>query len=650
MVSTSSSPYQPAASLVNELLQRHISLKSLVYDKNGNFLCSKATYAQVCHTMDHLTSLQALLQQPELLDLSQSVKNQGLLLVLLYELLLGPNKSIKGGGAVKRKLLKLEEALRKTLARIQIDQPSVEGGSSDCPILPRYVRVNTIRTTTKNVVKILREIFAEQDDEHKLFRDAHVPDLLVLPPSSTALLQTEARLSQSIILQDKSSCFTALCLVHGFNNHETDCPNHDYLDACAAPGNKTSHLAALVAAQEKRSSSDPADFPRTIYALDRSKQRLESLQHRLTQLGISVVDHRHHDDKSDPSKTRHKHSDSPIRVVTQCQDFLATKPSDYTNVGSILLDPTCSGSGQLNYLNQQRQEPEHEASSEQQQLQSLSNFQVAALKHAMSFPSVHRIAYSTCSIHPEENEEVIARVLCRVQNEPDRISTDKYDSSEWKVVAPTNLKDWPRRGQIVNGLTADEAAACIRVDARHDHTHGFFVCCLQRMSKASSSSKEKSTKSGIKSLFCEALASLPIYQGEFSTKTELPTAAEAKDIKEKMAAPSKRKTLPIPEELQTKSSSKKRKSDPPLKNDKTPKASDSAEPKLCASVESRTKSTVKKRGESNSMNNSKQMIEPESDAKLSKKQLKKRAWKKRQHELKVKRLKNSGQEASASST
>jgi 16S rRNA C967 or C1407 C5-methylase (RsmB/RsmF family) len=37
--------------------------------------------------------------------------------------------------------------------------------------------------------------------------------------------------------------------------------------------------------------------------------------------------------------------------------------------------------------------------------------QEAALRHALTFPAATRVAYSTCSVHREENEDVIAAML-----------------------------------------------------------------------------------------------------------------------------------------------------------------------------------------------------------------------------------------------
>ena len=46
-----------------------------------------------------------------------------------------------------------------------------------------------------------------------------------------------------------------------------------------------------------------------------------------------------------------------------------------------------------------------------ERLASLAEFQTTAILHAMKFPRVERISYSTCSVHREENEDVVATVL-----------------------------------------------------------------------------------------------------------------------------------------------------------------------------------------------------------------------------------------------
>lgn len=55
--------------------------------------------------------------------------------------------------------------------------------------------------------------------------------------------------------------------------------------------------------------------------------------------------------------------------------------------------------------------PLDEAAPSAERLQALSGFQRRILSHALRFPAVQRLVYSTCSVHQEENEDVVHAVL-----------------------------------------------------------------------------------------------------------------------------------------------------------------------------------------------------------------------------------------------
>ena len=78
--------------------------------------------------------------------------------------------------------------------------------------------------------------------------DEHIPNILLFNPQ-TRFHDEEAYQSGKIILQDKASCFSATVLVQG--THE---PHGDFIDATAAPGNKTTHLSALLGNKGKVSA------------------------------------------------------------------------------------------------------------------------------------------------------------------------------------------------------------------------------------------------------------------------------------------------------------------------------------------------------------------------------------------------------------
>jgi len=154
-------------------------------------------------------------------------------------------------------------------------------------------------------------------------------------------------------------------------------------------------------------------------------------------------------------------------------DFLTTNFNDekYARVTHILLDPSCSGSGIVNRLDHLvESEDERTSVAHTERLAKLAAFQLQMLRHAMKFPSVEKIVYSTCSIHPEENEQVVAAALR---------STEA--TAGVFVLAPRAavLPAWPRRGQP--GILHDTATeAVIRCSPGEDSTNGFFVSCFIR--------------------------------------------------------------------------------------------------------------------------------------------------------------------------
>jgi len=91
------------------------------------------------------------------------------------------------------------------------------------------------------------------------------------------------------------------------------------------------------------------------------------------------------------------------------------------------------------------------------------------IKHAMRFPNVKKIVYSTCSIHATENEHVIRDAL---KSEEANVATF--------MLAPQNevLPEWTRRGYPDEMDSPDQAASLIRCLPGEDATNGFFVSCF----------------------------------------------------------------------------------------------------------------------------------------------------------------------------
>ena len=185
--------------------------------------------------------------------------------VAVYDLLYGC-KRVKGREKVAVVVRKHAKVLRQCLSDLL---PGEELGKSqrqrtaltaNCVLLVRYVRVNTLKASIEEVVKNLShigftevqpgafwEVLATQKQgrsldcpshNHQWFtRDCHVPNLLVFSVHAR-LQETDLYKRGHLVLQDKASCLPALVL-------SPSCDSH-VIDACAAPGNKTTHLAAIM--------------------------------------------------------------------------------------------------------------------------------------------------------------------------------------------------------------------------------------------------------------------------------------------------------------------------------------------------------------------------------------------------------------------
>ena len=96
-------------------------------------------------------------------------------------------------------------------------------------------------------------------------------------------------------------------------------------------------------------------------------------------------------------------------------------------------------------------------------LQGLAAVQARLLRHALSFPRVKKVVYSTCSTSAEENEEVIGAVL---------------GEKDAAFEAQSCLPSWTRRGLDLE--TQGDGKCFLRADPELDLCNGFFVAVLKR--------------------------------------------------------------------------------------------------------------------------------------------------------------------------
>jgi putative methyltransferase len=411
----------------------------------------KIDFALASETLKYLSVISKILASAGVSAESLDVGSQGMVEVMTYELLMGAGK-IRGGGAVKRRLVDCKDALDAALAS---EMKSAKASSVVdllpehirlAQLLPQYLRVNPLQLSARRLQEVQVETEIRQQCPGAV-PDKDIPHMWVLPLRSPSFGQHARVQDGCLIIQDKASCFPSQLLMDSWKGG-------DIIDACAAPGNKTSHMAALMHEQKVKGG--------TIYAFDKNPRRAELLAGRMRAAGADSI------------------------VTAQEGDFLALDVQDerFRNVRSVLLDPSCSGSGVARDLSRHNDESEE---GRAERLDKLRSFQLQALRKALSFPAVTLVLYSTCSIHDEENESVVAEVL----------QQEAVQSAGWDVHAPARLQGWPRRGHAFPGLSEAQAAALVRCHPQ-DGLNGFFVAELHKRAHPLSMAQDQKAKAVLK--------------------------------------------------------------------------------------------------------------------------------------------------------
>lgn len=217
---------------------------------------------------------------------------------------------------------------------------------------PVVFRVNTLRAGEDETLIALEE-------EGVSFQPSEfVPRAFIVHSPASIIVRAAA--SGALYIQDEASQMVSL-LVEAR-------PGDRILDLCAAPGSKSSHMAALTFDQA------------WIVACDIHPHRLSTLASTCLRLGAHSID---------------------AVALDAALDLPFEEKFD-----RVLVDAPCSGTGTL------RRNPEIKWRLAPQDIDRLSQLQTALLGRAARMVAPRgRLVYSTCSIETEENEEVIRRFL-----------------------------------------------------------------------------------------------------------------------------------------------------------------------------------------------------------------------------------------------
>lgn len=176
------------------------------------------------------------------------------------------------------------------------------------------------------------------------------------------------------------------------------------IDACAAPGGKTTHIAELMGDEGK------------IFACDKTASRLKKLKENAQRL--------------------------QLKSIQICTGDSRDLPEFTNSANAVLLDAPCSGLGTLH------RRPDIRWRSTPANIDELSILQGELLEQAATWVKPGGVLlYATCTLHPQENEKVIQAFLAR--------------HSQWQIEPPAPaspleafstpqgwIKVWPHRHQM----------------------------------------------------------------------------------------------------------------------------------------------------------------------------------------------------------
>lgn len=264
-------------------------------------------------------------------------------------------------------------------------------------------RVNTVKVTRDDLLTSLGE---------------ELPDLAtsrLSPVGITAEGGNFAQLIQfqqgQLTVQDESSMLVAPSLQLR--------PGDQVLDACSAPGGKTTHIASYL---------DPRSGGRVI-ALDIHQHKLDLVDDNARRLGVSD------------------------RVVTKELDARRVdKEFKDAYFDRILVDAPCSGLGLM------RRKPEIRYAKHEQDIANLPKIQLDILSAVARKVKVNGlVVYSTCTILAAENQDVIQAFL------------QKHTNFELVPVKAAQDIQW----------SGDQKQFQLLMDDYQ--TDGFFIACLKRI-------------------------------------------------------------------------------------------------------------------------------------------------------------------------
>lgn len=275
---------------------------------------------------------------------------------------------------------------------------------SNNKIPPITIRTNTLKITRQELMILL------EDEGMVVKKGLWCPEAIEIDRFSNI---EESRSFQKgfFLIQDQSSMLVA----HVLNPRQ----GQTILDLCAAPGGKTTHISELMGNTGK------------VIARDIHEHKLEIINQNMNRLGIS-------------------------NIQLELFNALDLDESSIEKADAVLIDAPCSGLGII------RRKPDLKWNKSTNDLKSITSLQLKILANAAYYVKKGgHLIYSTCTINPSENIELVKRFL--------------NENTHFTLVAIEEISDQLlHHNEIKKGY--------LQVFPNTDKIDGFFISKLKRIS------------------------------------------------------------------------------------------------------------------------------------------------------------------------
>lgn len=235
---------------------------------------------------------------------------------------------------------------------------------------PFTIRVNKLKTSREDYNKYIKD-----NVKDSVIRNCNFsPQGIIVEKNASAVLEDK----KNFYVQDESSQLVALLL----NPKAGDM----VLDACSAPGGKTTHMSELM------------DNDGLIVAMDKKGSRLRTVEKNAKRLNIDII------------KTLEGDATGVFnfqnKLFTDGDDDKLVQKAFDNGFDKILIDAPCSGLGVI------RRVPDIKIRRKEENIEETRKIQLELLENLKKFLKPDgELVYSVCSLEHEETEEVVEEFL-----------------------------------------------------------------------------------------------------------------------------------------------------------------------------------------------------------------------------------------------